>query len=127
MPATAQQITDFREDIGDVGTPPVFDDEAIQRLYDRATAAYSDATIYEAEMRVIGIRQLLLDSAKRVTYKQNQSSENQSDIFKHLKEALDIWTQIRNGEIEAQAGGGVGFFALTKTPKRKKDVPGCWD
>ncbi|KAB2861022.1 MAG: hypothetical protein K8L91_07935 [Anaerolineae bacterium] len=123
MPATAQQISDFREDIGDVGSPPIFDDDAVNRIYDRAIAAYSDAETYEAEMRVIGIRQLLADAAKRVSYKQNQSSENMSDVFKHLKQLLDLWQGIRDDAASASSGGGAVWGSLRKKPSRSYEVP----
>lgn len=123
MPATAQQISDFREDIGDVGATPIFDDGAVNRIYDRATATYSDIATYEAEMRVLGIRQLLADAAKRVSYKQNQSSENTSDVFKHLKQLLELWQAIRDDAASASSGGGVAWASLKKKPARKYEMP----
>ncbi len=123
MPATEQQISDFREDIGDVGSPPIFDDTAINRIYDRAMAAYSDTATYEAEMRVLGIRQLLADAAKRVSYKQNQSSENMSDVFKHLKQLLELWQAIRDDAASASSGGGAAWASLKKKPARSYEVP----
>jgi hypothetical protein len=126
MPATPDQIADFREDIGDIGTPPVFDEDAVQRIYDRARAVYTDTNTAEAHMRVLGIQQLLADSAKRVSYKQNQSTENLSDVFKHLKQLLDIWRGIRDDAAAAVSGGGAAFMTLRKKPTRKKDVPDCY-
>ncbi len=123
MPATAQQITDFREDIGDVGATPIFDNPAVQRIYDRATAAYTDIPTYEAEMRVLGIRQLLADAAKRVSYKQNQSSENMSDVFKHLKQLLELWQGIRDDAALANSGGGAAWASLKKKPARSYELP----
>lgn len=123
MPASSQQINDFRSDIGDNGTTPIFDDPAIQRLYDRATAAYSDQATYEAEMRVLAIRQMLGDAAKLWNYKQNQSTDNMSDVFNHLKDLLKVWQDIRDSAAASTRGGGVAWGSIKKVPSRKYEMP----
>lgn len=87
MPATSDQQDMFRADLGDTDES-AFSDTEINTIWDRATAAASvadDALIF-IEAKLIGIDQLLMQAAKRVTNKKGESSSNLSDYFKHLKE-----------------------------------------
>ena len=84
---TDDQLTDFRADIGDTGTPSAFSDDELQRLYTRAEESYNLAVL-------MAFRQLLGNTWKFTTYRQNQSSENKSDVFKHLQEMVKHWQVI---------------------------------
>ncbi len=84
---TADQLTDLRADIGDAGATQAFTDDELQRLYTRAGESYNRAVL-------LAFRQLLGNSWKQTTYKQNQSSENRSDVFKHLKQMAAYWSAI---------------------------------
>ncbi len=83
----ADQLTDLRADIGDTGAAQAFTDDELQRLYTRAGENYNKAVL-------LAFRQLLGNSWKFTTYKQNQSSENKSDVFKHLKQMAAYWGAI---------------------------------
>jgi hypothetical protein len=120
--ASDTQRDDFRADIGDNGTPPAFSDADIDRLFVRAGVAYTDDPTIEAEVRILGIMQLMGDAAKLVNYKQNESSESQSDIFKHLEKMLDIWKKNRDTLIGA-ASSAVRLGTTRKKPTRNKSVP----
>lgn len=123
MPATAQQVSDLRNDIGDNGATPVFDQTAIDRLLARAEAYSSDTTVIEAQMRVLAIRQMLGDAAKLWNYKQNQSTDNMSDVFNHLKDLLALWSGIRDDAVTANSGGGAVWASMKKKPSRTYEVP----
>jgi hypothetical protein len=129
MPITEVQIADVRADIGDSNPDAQsFTDTEIQRLYTRAEEIHgAGSALVEPQVRVLAIKQLWASSAKLTTYKQNQSSENLSDVFKHLKALLELYQGELADAEAAGTGGGVAIMGLKKTPTRQKDVPGCWD
>lgn len=98
--ATTEQRTEFRRRIGDNNSSAeVFTDPEIDDLYTEAAQTYSTALLIGYYAVVLGLEWLLADAAKLTTYKQNNSTENQSDIFKHLKQLLDLW----EGKVEKAA------------------------
>ena len=122
MAATTQQRDDLRLDIGDSGS--VFSDDELDRIWDRAVAAAGTSNNHalEAEARVYAIRQLMANAAKLVSYKANQSTENQSDIFKHLKDLLKYW-QEEADEAVSSANAAAAWGTMRKAPARSKDIP----
>lgn len=84
MALSADQITDFRRDLGIGVDGTVFTDDELNRLYDRAGSGYSKA-VY------LAFRQLLADAAKLNDYQLGSSSETKSQVFKHVKGLMEIW------------------------------------
>ncbi len=123
MPATASQLTLIRLQIADTGTPPAFSDAEINALWDIALLTYSSAAQLSAQTRIYLLDGLLADSAKRVTYEQNQSKEQLSDVFKNLLNLRKI-AVADLGEATSAAVSPV-MLATTRRarPTRKKDVP----
>jgi len=71
-------------------------DDEIQALYTEAEelyplATYSRAVIFAA-VRLQGAKDLLAEVAQRVTYSQNQSREQLSDLTKNVKELVRLYT-----------------------------------
>ena len=126
MPATADQLTFLRLMIGDTSTDPskqAFSDAALNTLWDWAAGSYSDDALILAQTKVYCFRGLLANSAKMVTYKQNQSSENQSDIFKHVKQLLErAESELAGLETSVLGTWRLGTMRKTK-PTRQKDIP----
>ncbi len=125
--ASETQIALFRDYVGDTGENPAFDTPEINVLFDGIATSYPSASDDEAMARAVlrGILILRANAAKLVTYKQNQSSENASDISKQLQSLYETWqdilaAEIGNGSSLASWGTLAGGF-----PKRP--LPREWD
>lgn len=105
---SADQLTDFRADIGDDGT--VFSDAELNRLYTRAESDYNLAI-------VLAFRQLMTNAAKLHDYTLAQSSERQSQVFDHLKTMLTYWEGV------AQTKQQVKMVGMRSVPPRLKSEP----
>lgn len=126
MPPSASQLALIRMQIADTGTPPTFTDEEIGDLWDIALETYTSGGQLNAQTRIYLLDALLADSAKRVTYEQNQSKEQLSDIFKHLEKLRAIAVKdLADASAVITAGlGAVRLGSLHKVkPTRKRDVP----
>lgn len=120
--ATQTQADRLRDDVG--GNVTSMPDSEIDAIWTEAGEYYSTSGPLTAYARVIAIRRLLASSAKLSSYRQNQSSENLSDVYKALRSLLDIWQDATN-EAVALAGSGVARFGRTGTiPARIKEYPG---
>lgn len=101
--ATEAQRTQFRRRIGDNdASNEVFTDPEVDAIYDEAGDEYTSDKLIGYYAVVVGVEMLLADAAKLATYRQNNSSENQSDIFKHLKQLLAHW----EAKVEKEARRG---------------------
>lgn len=120
---TPDQIAWLREDVDadDVSLPS---GEA-ENLFARAEALYTDAEAVRAATRVFYLRGLLANSAKMVTYRQNQTTENASDIFDHVKFLLEYWeTNLQAIEDRIlSAEGSARFGRVKKIPTKLWEYP----
>lgn len=116
VPLTKDELSDFREDIGDVNE--AFSDAALQRIYVRCTGR-------AAKSRVMAIDQLLGSAAKLADYAQNESEEKKSQIFKQLLDLRKIWVGYAESEgVSAASGSGGSLRIVPVKPIRKvKDSP----
>ena len=104
----ADQLLDFREDVGDDCT--VFTDPELHRLYTRASGNYNKA-VY------LAYRQILTNAAKLHDYTLAQSSERRSQVFDHLKTMLAIW------DADSRSTQQIKFVGSRVVPTREKDEP----
>jgi hypothetical protein len=118
--ATDTQATRLRADIG--ATDASLPKTEVDDIFEEASESYTATAAIKAHTRVIAIRRLLASSAKLTTYRQNQSSENLSDIFKHLEKLLAHW---ENQLSAANATGqSVAKFGRTRSiPRRIAEFP----
>lgn len=123
MPPSASQLWLIRIQIADTGTPPAFTDDEIGDLWDIAAETYTANGQLIAQTRIYLLDGLLADSAKRVTYEQNQSKEQLSDIFKHLKDLRAIAEKDLAGATTASLGAAKLASLHKVKPTRKRDVP----
>lgn len=84
MPLTADQISDFRADIGDNPSNPVFTDDELNRLYTRASESYEVAVVY-------AIEQLMANATKLTKYSIGQVSQDSNQVFENLKKLRELW------------------------------------
>lgn len=112
----------LRADIGaDATTLP---DAEADEIFVEAGESYTDAGAIKAATRVIAIRRLLASSAKLTTYRQNNSSENASDVFKHLKDLLSLWQgELDDASAAASTVGAARFGGLRRKPKLIREYP----
>lgn len=116
----ALNYDDFRADIGDVNE--AFEDADIDQLETRALARYGADAGYEGA-RVLAVQQLIANAAKFSDYTANESSEKKSQIFKNLKDLLDIYKADLADVVESAAGANVRMGKTTKKPPRRKEYP----
>lgn len=119
--ATDAQRAQFRKRVGDNDdTNQVFEDSEINDIYTEAGEEYTTDKLVGYYAVVLGLEMLLADAAKLATYKQNNSSENQSDIFKHLEKLLEYW----EAKVEKEARRGYTGVRMSRfgphrtSPKR---------
>jgi gas vesicle protein len=126
MAVTQTQIDRLRRDTGTDETS--LPDEDIQDIFDEADEKYTDTATAAAYTRVLTIQSLLASSARLATYRQNESSENLSDIFKHLKELLKVWEEKTDDAITAAAGssGAARFGSVRRKPATIREYPGSF-
>lgn len=84
--------------------------EATALLEEAAESYPSNTTAAVAYARVLALRGMLGSSARLVTYRQNNSSENQSDVFAHLNKLLDFW-QAETDKADAVGDGATDMAA----------------
>lgn len=120
--ATDAERDRLRADIGANETS--LPDPDADAIFEEAGEKYSVAGQSSAYARVIAIRRILASSARLVSYRQNNSSENSSDVSKNLQALLKIWQDALEGEINTPTGGRVRIGGLRQKPKRIKEYPG---
>jgi hypothetical protein len=121
MAATSTQKTRFRGYFNDA-SGLVFGDAEVDAIWDEAAELYDDARLTMLQARLMGLDRLLVDAAKLTTYKQNQSSENQSDVFKALQMLRAVWA----ADLAAGEAGTlltVQMSSTQKKPQRTREWP----
>jgi len=121
----------LRLDLGDSGSTPVFPDVEVDDAYARGEEKYGTGSaaleVVFAYARVVLIKQLRASSARMVTYQQNQSSENLSDVQKFLKALSDEFESALKkaaDEFTAAQSGGIRFGGMRGgKPHRVKEIP----
>ena len=111
MAITADQISDFRKDVGDNGSTEVFSDEEIERLFERCEEDYQ-------KMVVLGFDQILADAAKLHDYAAGQSRETLSQVVKNLERARD-----RAQEKYRENQGQIRFVGSRIIPPKTRQEP----
>jgi chemotaxis regulatin CheY-phosphate phosphatase CheZ len=122
VPSTTTQRTRLRRDTGTDSTS--LPDAEIDDIYAEAEEQYTDAVVIDAYTRVIVFRQLLAQAAARTTYKQNQSQEELSDLFKHYQGMVKYWEdQLAEAVAAASVSGAARLGKTKRVPSRLKEYP----
>lgn len=119
--ATAAQRDRLRRDVG-ANSTALSDDDA-DDLFEEAGELYTDGATITAYTRVLALQGILASSAKLTSYKQNESTENLSDIFKHLKELLKLWEDKTTDAVGAAGSGAARFGGIRRKPATIKEYP----
>lgn len=104
---TADQITDFRQLVGDECTEEDISDVQVQAFYDTAYGKSDDSETVEALTVVYILRRLLGKSRKKIDQSSEMQTVNErrSQLFEHLQKLLEYW--------EGVAGiGGAGALMV---------------
>lgn len=122
--ATAIERARLRRDIGaDQSALP--DSEADLIFVESAETYTTGSSAYYAYARVLALQGILASSAKMTTYRQNESQENASDVFKHLKDLLAIWERkTAQADTEDDQAAGTSSIKASKRLSRVKQYPG---
>jgi hypothetical protein len=121
--ATQQQRDRLRADL-QLDTNAI-SDVAVDDLFDRAVEEYgADKTkAINAYVRYMACRQLMMQAAKRVDYRQNQTDVKASQSYAHLASMLKVYqTELQKAE-EAIFGSAVRFGGIRRKPTRVEDYP----
>ena len=122
MPSTETQRTRLRRDTGTDSTS--LPDLEIDDIYTEAGEQYTDSVVIDAYARVVVFRQLLAQAAARTSYKQNQSQEELSDLFKHYQGMLKYWEdQLAEAVAAASVSGAARLGKTKRVPSRLKEYP----
>lgn len=120
--ATEAQLRDrLRRDVGANST--ALSDADADALFEEAGETYSDAASAYAYARVLALQGILASSAKLTSYKQNESSESLSDVFKHLKELLKVWEDKTTDAVAAGGSGAARFGSVRRKPATVREYP----
>ena len=124
--STATAKSRLRRDTGSDDSS--LDGEVIDAIFVEAAERYTDTATATAYTRVLAIQGILASSARLTSYKQNESSENLSDVFKHLKDLLAIWEAKVEDAIAAAASssGAARFGGIRRKPAKVREYPG-WE
>lgn len=120
--ATDAQLRDrLRRDVGANST--ALSDADADALFEEAGETYSDTASAYAYARVLALQGILASSAKLTSYKQNESSESLSDVFKHLKELLKVWEDKTTDAVAAGGSGAARFGSVRRKPAAVREYP----
>lgn len=122
--ADAVAIARLRRDVGADSTS--LPDADADDIFDEAGEKYTDSATAASYARVLAIQGILASSSRLTTYRQNESTENLSDVFKHLTQLLSIWEAKTADAITAAAGssGAARFGGVRRKPATIKEYPG---
>ena len=122
MPPSESDYRNFRADVGD--TNEAFDDTEIDDIWVQCEARYSTAACIYGYAVVIGIKRLIAQAAKEVSYTEGSASMSLSDRVRNLKillgvkqEELDELVRESNSSTVAMWGG------MRRVPSRSKEYP----
>lgn len=118
--ATATERQRLRDDIG--ANSSALSDSDADEIFVEAGETYTDTASATVYTRVIAIRRLLASASRLTSYKQNESSESLSDVFKHLQELLKHWSGEVDEAIRANSGAA-RFGSVRRKPVRVREYP----
>lgn len=120
--ATATDYQRLRDDIGANST--TLSDAEAALIYAEAEETYTDAATIYADVRVIALRRIWASSAKLTSYRQNATTEDLSDVFKHLGQLLNYWEGQREAAVLASSTSSAARFgSMRQKPARIKEYP----
>lgn len=124
MSATSDELTLIRMAIGDTSSA-TFSDSELQALWTDVATDYNTSTerkLIRYQVVIDAIEVIMVDAAKRTTYRAGSSQENLSDVFKHLKELHDRWSaKLSKATAATKSSARIG--TLYKKPSRLKEWP----
>ena len=115
MTLTAEQLTRFREDVGDTLTPPAFSDDEINDLYTAEGWDWNKALLR-------ALWRLLSNAARLHDYVQNETQERQQQVFANLQALYRLQLEKVEREHSQQPPRIVG---LQPVPRKCKPQPRC--
>jgi hypothetical protein len=108
---TSDQTTDMLGDLAAGAIGDVFDQNELQRFYDRAGGDYNLAVYY-------GWRQIFADSVKWVSYKVAQTQVSRGDAAANILKMLEFW----QGEARV-ADNQLISAGMRPVPPKNKAIP----
>lgn len=121
MALTADGLARLRRLIGDTGSEPAFSDGELNTIY-------TDNNEDMARTIVECLDVLLADAAKRVSYRQGQSFQDDNKLFEHLLKLRAMWERRAGMHHEPIESGALTYAFYDKDgtdiPDESWDDPG---
>jgi hypothetical protein len=117
---TSQQRDRLRADLG--ATSAEISDAEADDLFARAEAEYSAPAAIEARARLLALRGLMAQAAKRADYTQNASAEKLGQIFDHLASLRALYDEELRWAV-ATANPAAQWGGLRRKPVRQEEYP----
>lgn len=128
---TAVRRSYFRRNVGDPGdgtnsAVDVFSNDEVDTLYTEADADYSSYS--ESVIRIatvlLGYETLMADAIKQVTYLQNDSRIDASDLSRNMRLWVAEWRKKLDMAIREDGSSSIVRTGVTKrVPARSKEFP----
>lgn len=102
-----------------------FPDEDIDLLFAEASELYSayNRTVWLQAVVVMRLEERIIEHAESVTYQQNETREQLSDITKALERSLARAKQQLDDLISVQQGPAVAIGSIRRVPTRTREEP----
>lgn len=109
---TSLEYNRLRSDTGHTST--TLSDAEAEAILVQAAELYTGTMSFYAGARVIALSQLVSSASKLTSYKENNSSEDLSDVFKNLMQLLKYWQDVLDKALvdEAAASGSAAAMSL---------------
>lgn len=98
--ATALDYSRLRRDVG--ASITVLPDVDAELIFVEAAETHTGAASQAAYARILFIRGLVSSASRMASYRQNNSSEEASDVFAHLMQLLAYWEKKLAEAIEGE-------------------------
>ena len=123
MVATSSEIALIQRRTGD--TAASLGDADVQLLWSEAESNYADYSrdVWKQAVIVARREELWMAASAQVTYKQNEASENLSDIAKQLKQLYDDAKKKLDDLIASEKPVALRTAVMKRIPTRRKTYP----
>lgn len=123
MPTTLVEQKRIRRKTGDTVTS--FGDEDMDLVFTEASELYASytRTVWLQAVVVMRLRELWLGASRSVTYQQNETRENLSDIPKNLKALWEQEKKALEEMVDAQKAPAVAIGRIRRVPTQTREEP----
>lgn len=97
----------------------------VDEVFEQAAVRYTNSQSIEVYAAIVYLEGLLVNSAKMNSFKKNQTTENASDLFSHVKDLISYYNSDL-AMMESAAAGTEGTVRSGKTISRARKNSVYW-